>query len=103
MENLDILRSYIDIHPPQLAENLFLIIKKYNEMFLDALLLGLSELPKLSYWKATKLDFTGKTEEKNIVIVRLSLPEGGFINFIENFTKILIDELDFKIYIETRV
>ena len=100
MENLGILKLYIGIHPPQLAENLFLIIEKYDEMFLEALLLGLSELPKLNYWKAIKLDSGGKVNRRDVVIIKLSLPQGGFINFLENFTKILIDKVDFKIYLQ---
>jgi len=99
-ENLGVLSFYIDVYPPQLAENLFLIIEKYDEMFLEALLLGLGELPKLKYWKAVKLDSGGKDNRKDVVIIRLSLPQGGFINFLENFTKILIDKVDFKIYLE---
>jgi len=69
-------------------------------MFLEALLLGLSELPKLSYWKAVKLGFGGKVNKRDVVVVRLSLSRGGLINFLENFTKMLTGKVDFKIYFE---
>lgn len=101
LESLGILKPYIDIYPPKLLENVFLIIDEGDKQFLDALILGLSELPKLSYWKTNKLDSTGEIIKDNVIIAKLFLPEGGFMNFIENFTKILIDKVDFKLYLET--
>ncbi len=100
MENLGVLSFYIDVCPPQLVENLFLIIENYDEAFLESLLLGLSELPKLSYWKAIKCGGGGKVSKRDVVVIRLSLPRGGFIVFLENFTKILIDKVNFKMYLE---
>jgi len=101
LENLGVLKPYIDIYPPKLSEKMFLIIDEGDKQFLDALILGLSELPKFSYCKASKLDSTGEVIKDNVIIAKLHLPEGGFMNFIENFTKILIDKVDFKLYLET--
>lgn len=67
---------------------------------MESLLLGLSELPKLGYWKAIKCGFGGKVSRRDVAVIRLSLPRGGFIVFLENFTKILVDKVNFKIYLE---
>jgi len=100
---LNSLRTFIDVYPPKLVEKLFLIIEKCDEHFLEALLLGLSELPSLVFYKANKMGISGEFVNENVTIVRLELPEGGFTRFLENFTKMLIEKTDFKLYLETEV
>lgn len=99
--NLNSLRTFINVYPPKLVEKLFLIIEKCDEHFLEALLLGLSELPSLIFYKANKMGISCEFIKENVTIVRLELPEGGFTGFLENFTEMLIEEADFKLYLET--
>ena len=103
LKRANALKTYIDVYPPKLTEKLYLIIEKGDMRFLEALLLGLSELPVLSFYKADKLDASGRFVKENVIIARLELPEGGFVGFLESFTKMLIDRADFKLCLETKV
>lgn len=93
LESKGVLKPRVNLYRVGLTEDMALIIKSKNKLFLNTLIQTLMKLPRIATYKIREI---GKREKIEQYLFWLTLPNGDTVKFLKNFSPILQKYGDFE-------